>query len=159
MAQMVKNLPAMQETQGLIPGWGRSPGGGNSYPLQYSCLGNQKSLAGLGPWGHKQLDMTKQLTLSLVTQMVNLHNVRESTPICLCSLNFYLPVFYIRLPWWLSSKESVCQCRSLGFYPWVGNNPGERNGNLFQYSCLGNATDTGAWWATVHGIAKELNVT
>jgi len=25
---------------GLIPGWGRSPGGGNSNPLQYSCLGN-----------------------------------------------------------------------------------------------------------------------
>ena len=25
---------------GLIPGLGRSPGGGNNYPLQYSCLGN-----------------------------------------------------------------------------------------------------------------------
>ena len=25
---------------GLIPGWGRSPGEGNGYPLQYSCLGN-----------------------------------------------------------------------------------------------------------------------
>ena len=25
---------------GLIPGWGRSPGGGNGNPLQYSCLGN-----------------------------------------------------------------------------------------------------------------------
>ena len=36
MAQLVKNLPAMQE----IPGLGRSPGEGNGSPLQYSCLGN-----------------------------------------------------------------------------------------------------------------------
>ena len=38
-----KELPAMQETQeirGLIPGLGRSPGGGNGNTLQYSCLGN-----------------------------------------------------------------------------------------------------------------------
>ena len=32
---------------GLIPGLGRSPGGGNSYPLQYSCLGN---LTDRGAW-------------------------------------------------------------------------------------------------------------
>ena len=40
VAQMGKNLPAMQETLGLIPGWGRSPGEGNDNPLQYSCLEN-----------------------------------------------------------------------------------------------------------------------
>ena len=39
MAQRVKNPPAMQETQ-KIPGSGRSPGGGNGNPLQYSCLEN-----------------------------------------------------------------------------------------------------------------------
>ena len=38
LAQMVKNLPAMQETQGLIPEWGRSPGEESGNPLQYSCL-------------------------------------------------------------------------------------------------------------------------
>ena len=38
MSQMVKNLPAMQETLGLIPGLGRSPEEGNGNPLQYSCL-------------------------------------------------------------------------------------------------------------------------
>ena len=37
---MVKNLPAMQETGGLIPGSGISPGEGNGNPLQYSCLEN-----------------------------------------------------------------------------------------------------------------------
>ena len=37
---MIKNLPANTEDAGLIPGSGRSPGQGNGYPLQYSCLGN-----------------------------------------------------------------------------------------------------------------------
>ena len=37
---MVKNLPAVQETPGSIPRSGRSPGEGNGYPLQYSCLEN-----------------------------------------------------------------------------------------------------------------------
>ena len=32
---------------------------------------------------------------------------------------------------------------------------GEGNGNPLQYSCLANAMDGGAWWATVHGIAKS----
>ena len=31
----------------------------------------------------------------------------------------------------------------------------EENGNLFQYSCLGDPTDRGAWWATVHGVTKS----
>ena len=37
---MVKNLPAMQETQILSLGWEDSPGIGKGNPLQYSCLGN-----------------------------------------------------------------------------------------------------------------------
>ena len=36
----VKNLPANAVHSGLIPGWGRSPGGGHGNPLQYSCLLN-----------------------------------------------------------------------------------------------------------------------
>ena len=31
----------------------------------------------------------------------------------------------------------------------------ERNGNPLQYSCLENSMDRGAWWATVHGVAKS----
>ena len=38
MAQRVKNLPAMQETQVQSQGQEDSPGEGNGYPLQYSCL-------------------------------------------------------------------------------------------------------------------------
>ena len=43
MALVVKNSPANAEDirdVGLILGWGRSPGGGNGNPLQYSCLQN-----------------------------------------------------------------------------------------------------------------------
>ena len=50
---------------GLIPGLGRSRGGGHGNLLQYSCLKNpqeQKSLAGYSPWGHKELDMTERLS-------------------------------------------------------------------------------------------------
>ena len=36
-----------------------------------------------------------------------------------------------------------------------GRSPGGRNGNPRQYSCLGNSTDRGAWWATVHGVTKS----
>ena len=47
---------------GLIPGSGRTPGGGDDNPLQYSCLENlhgQRSLAGYSPWGRKESDMTE----------------------------------------------------------------------------------------------------
>ena len=40
MAQMVKHLPCHAGNPGSIPGWGRPPGEGTSYPLQYSCLEN-----------------------------------------------------------------------------------------------------------------------
>ena len=36
---------------------------------------------------------------------------------------------------------------------------GEGNDNPLQYSCLGNPTDRGAWWATVHEVAKESDMT
>ena len=47
----------------------------------------------------------------------------------------------------------------MGLIPGLGRSPGEGNGNPFQYSCLENPTDRGAWWATVHGVAKELDTT
>ena len=49
---------------GLIPGWGRSPEEGNSYPLKYSGL--EKSMDCMySPWGHKESDATEQLSLGL----------------------------------------------------------------------------------------------
>ena len=40
-----------------------------------------------------------------------------------------------------------------------GRHPGEGNGNLHQYSCLGTLKGRGAWWATVHGVTKDLDMT
>ena len=50
---------------GLIPGLGRSPGGGYGNSLQYSCLENphgQRTLEGCSPWGQKESDLTEQLS-------------------------------------------------------------------------------------------------
>ena len=55
---------------GLIPGLGRSPGGGHSNPLQYSCLENphgQRSLVGYGSWGNRESDMTERLSTAHVS--------------------------------------------------------------------------------------------
>jgi len=43
--------------------------------------------------------------------------------------------------------------------PGLGRSPGGGNGNPLQYSCLRNPMDRGAWWATVHGVAKESAAT
>ena len=63
------------------------------------------------------------------------------------------------LLWWLSGKEYACQCRRHGFEPGLGRSSGERNGNPLQYSCLANPMDRVALWATVHEVAKELDMT
>ena len=61
------------------------------------------------------------------------------------------------LPWWLSCKESGCNAKAsgeTGSIPRPGSSPGG-HGNPLQYSSLENPMDSGAWWATVHGIAKS----
>ena len=52
-------------------------------------------------------------------------------------------------------KESACNAENLGSIPGSGRSPGEENSNTLQYSHLENPMDRGAWWATVHGVAKS----
>ena len=52
-------------------------------------------------------------------------------------------------------KASACNVGDLDSIPGSGRSPGEGNGNPLQYSCLENPMDGGAWWATVHGVAKS----
>ena len=62
------------------------------------------------------------------------------------------------LPWRLSGKEFTCNAGDtgdMGLIPGSGRSPGGENGNLLQYSCWENPMDRGAWWATVHGVAKN----
>ena len=64
VAQLVKNLPAMQQTWvRKISELGRSPGEGKGYPLQYSGLENSMDCIVRGV---AELDVTEQLLLSLV---------------------------------------------------------------------------------------------
>ena len=52
-------------------------------------------------------------------------------------------------------KESACNAGDLSSIPGSGRSPGEENDYPYQYSCLENSMDGGAWQATVHGIAKS----
>ena len=55
-------------------------------------------------------------------------------------------------------KEPACQCRRLKrcrFSPWVERSPGKGHGNPFQYSCLKNPMERGAWQATVHRVEES----
>ena len=51
-----------------------------------------------------------------------------------------------------ASAEEVRDPRSV---PGLGRSPGGGHGNPLQYSCLENSMDRGAWWATVHRVAKS----
>ena len=52
-------------------------------------------------------------------------------------------------------KASAYNERDSGLIPGSGRSPGEGHGNPLQYSCLGNSMDGGAWWPTVHAVAKS----
>ena len=70
---VVKNLPDKAGvTVGVdsVPGLGRSSGGENGHPLQYSCLEQshgQRSLAGYSPWGCKESYSTEGLSMHAKT--------------------------------------------------------------------------------------------
>ena len=67
VAQLVKNPPAMQETWVWFLGWEDPLEKGKYYPLQYSGLKNSNDYS---PWGHKELDTTEQLSLSLKFKLI-----------------------------------------------------------------------------------------
>ena len=62
---------------------------------------------------------------------------------------------YMGFPGGSEVKASACNAGDLGSIPGLGRSPGEGNGNPLQYSCLENPMDGGAWWATIHRVAKS----
>ena len=71
---------------GLIPELGRSPGEGNGYPLQYSCLENPmdgearlQSMVGYSLWGCKELDTTERLHFHFSLSPDNVHTCSHAT--------------------------------------------------------------------------------
>ena len=70
-----------------------------------------------------------------------------------CSQNFWhLLVF----PGASDGKEPACSAGDPGSIPGLGRSLGEGSGYTLQYPCLENSRDRGAWWATVHRVAKSL---
>ena len=51
-------------------------------------------------------------------------------------------------------QDMACKAEDLSLIPGFGKSPGEGNGNPLQYVFLGELLDRGAWWATIHGVAK-----
>ena len=86
-----------------------------------------RSMAGYSPWGHKELDTTKQPHFDFLQSLL----------------------------WWLKMVKSACNAGDPRSIPGSGRSPGEGNGNPLQYSCLENPMDIGAWRATVHGVTKN----
>ena len=64
-------------------------------------------------------------------------------------------MIYNDFPGSLVGKNPRATAGDMSQIPGSGRSPGKVNGNPVQYSCLGNAMDRGAWWATVHGVAKS----
>ena len=87
-----------------------------------------------------------------------LDNFRQST--CSWGCDFFIS--FLKYSLWFSEhpggseiRASACNAGDLGLISGSGRSPGEGNGNPLQYSCLENPMDGGAWWATVHGVAKS----
>ena len=75
--------------------------------------------------------------------------------ILLLSSFYHLAIYFVGFPGGSEVKASAYIVGDLGLIPGSGRSPGEGNGNTLQYSCLENPMDGGAWWATVHGVAKS----
>ena len=55
-------------------------------------------------------------------------------------------------------KNPPASTGDVGLIPGLGSSLGEGNVNKLQYSCSGNPMDRGAWWAIVHGVTKESDM-
>ena len=71
----------------------------------------------------------------------------------LCLL--YCAALHLDFPGGSDGKASVYNVGDLGSSPGLGRSPGEGNGNPLEYYCLENPMDSGAWYATVHGVSKS----
>ena len=53
------------------------------------------------------------------------------------------------------SPANAGDIRDMTSVPGLGRSPGAGHGKPFQYSCLENPMDRGAWWATVHRVSNS----
>ena len=97
----------------MIPGSGRSPGGGHGNPLQYSCLENphgQRSLAGHSPQGLKESEMAT-ITITFYLQQVVPRTTRAgSHPITLSGRDLLFHRLSVGA-WLCLQAAQGCGCR------------------------------------------------
>ena len=97
----------------------------------------------------------KPLFLRYILWCAQIHNL------LLCGFTAFIlhlqepSLYYIMSPAGSGNKESACNVEDPGLIPGSGRSPEEGNGNSFQYSCLENSMDRGAWQAIDHGFAKN----
>ena len=155
MALVAKKPPANagdSRDTSSIPGLGRSPGGGNGNPLQYSCLENsmdRRSLVGYSPWGQKESDMTEHMPCFIYLHMDYLMSHFSYWPSTSPERSsgwssLQCPSYNLKFPGGLHGKESACNAGDLGLIPRSGRSPVGGNGNHLQCSCLENSMDRGA---------------
>ena len=115
---------------GLIPGLGRSPGGGNGNPLQHSCL---------------------QDPMNRGTWQATVHGITESQT--------GLKRVSTHVSAWRGfpggAKNLPANAGDVDLIPGLGRSPGGGNGNPLQYSCLENSMNRRAWWVTAHAVAES----
>ena len=89
------------------------------FPLQWDSLDWGSVMGEFLPW-------TQDLSNFSPTQEVSISHLGASFPKSLLPC-FLIHMYWMpRLPWWLSGKESTCQCRSLGFNLWIQKIPWRR---------------------------------
>ena len=100
-------------------------------------------------------------------QFIVIHTVKGFGIVNKAEIDVFLELSYISVKMLLffffflsitgdsDGKEHTCNAGEPGLIPGSGRSSGEGNGNPLQYSCLENSMDRGAWWATVHGVAKS----
>ena len=124
----------------LIPWIRKIPWRRKWQPTPVFLLGEsygQRNLVGYSPWGHKESEMTEQLSVHTHTHLIT-------------------PPKDFGLPCWLRwVKKCACNAGDPGSIPGFGRSPGEGNDNPPQYSCLENSMDRGTWQYTVHRVTKS----
>ena len=74
------------------------------------------------------------------------------------SLEFKATLLHMECcPWWLRQQRICLQCRRPGFNSWVGKIPWRREWQLTPVFLPEKSQGREIWWATVHGVAKELD--
>ena len=110
----------------------------------------------------------------MILKTVNNYTTQKVRPYGNCGLALTVMQWYFNigssvlmriLHWWKRASQVVLVVKNLpanagdprevGLIPVLGRSPGIGNGNLLQYSCLGNPMDRGAWWATVHAATES----